>query len=372
MNKTKSCSSIYTPVQRGSTCWFAALMMCMFFSQYMRVVSSVHVKRLLKKDNWKTPIAEAMLKILQNYEINSLNKNIIGKIEPRAFLRALRRYDPMYFDSRPGDETDTGASYGPYYHKMLSFMEVPHLSVTVPRGHTDAKYSAYNFDLPLDEKRWKNAVETLDPKGSFVDTEYPEVIILHREAGESHLQNMWKTYRPNMYTVYDLSNKNHVETITYNKNKYVIDSCILPSFISTNTCSMSHVIAGITCNNERYIYNGWAARSGDKAMKSVTREMPCALMPADWMKEKAMCINNNNECTMNIGKKKNEFCFESFKRSSVTYVRSDIAEKAGYTSKNISISKQSVQKMVESVSKNTNKNKRRKLEELKKKIQMRK
>ncbi|AGE54528.1 hypothetical protein PBCVKS1B_179L [Paramecium bursaria Chlorella virus KS1B] len=375
----KACSLVYTPVQRGSTCWFAALIMTLFFSQYMRVVSSVHAKRLVKKDTWKTPIAEAMLKILQNYEVNSLNKNIIGKIEPRAFLRALRKYDPVYFNSRPGDETDAGASYAPMQHKMLSFMEIPHLSVTVPRGSTDAKYSAYNFDLPLDEDKWKHAVETSDPKGSFVDTEYPEVIIIHREAGESHLQNMWKTYRPNMYTIFGLSSKEHVETITYNKNKYVIDSCILPSFVTTNACTMGHVIAGVTCNGGRYVYNGWAAQSSDKAMNvggksPVIRDAPCALMPADWVKDKAMCINTN-ECVMNIGKKKNEFCFEAFKRSSVVYVRQDIAQKSGYVPRNEQKPLKPLKPMstpIQKTIKNTNENKRKKLEALKKKIQSRK
>ncbi|APC25606.1 hypothetical protein BST79_gp093 [Only Syngen Nebraska virus 5] len=379
MNKVKftpkACSMVYTPVQRGSVCWFAALIMTIFFSQYMRIVSSVHVKRLMKKDTWKTPIADAMLKILQNYEVNSLNKNIVGKLEPRAFLRALRSYDPVYFNSRPGDETDAGASYAPMQHKMLAFLEVPHLSLTVPRGHTDAKYSAYNFDLPLDEDKWEHAVETLDPKGSFVDTEYPEVIIIHREAGESHLQNMWKTYRPNVYTVSGLNTKEHAKTIVYNKNRYVIDSCILPSFVTTNACTMGHVIAGVTCNGGRYVYNGWAAASGDKAMtQSVTRSAPCALMPADWVKEKAMCINTN-ECVMNIGKKKNEFCFEAFKRSSVVYVRQDIAQKAGYVQKNTpkpTPKPVQVPVTVQVVKKNTNENKKRKLENLKKKIQLRK
>jgi hypothetical protein len=137
---------------------------------------------------------------------------------------------------------------------------------------------------------------------------------------------------------------------------------------------MGHVIAGVTCNGGRYVYNGWAAMSGDKAMtQAVVRNAPCALMPAVWIKDKAMCINTN-ECVMNVGKKKNEFCFEAFKRSSVVYVRQDIAEKAGYVQKNTPkpVPKATPKPVPKSAPKNTNEEKKRKLENLKKKIQLRK
>jgi hypothetical protein len=95
---------------------------------------------------------------------------------------------------------------------------------------------------------------------------------------------------------------------------------------------MGHVLAGVTCNSGRYVYNGWAARSGDKAMHIVTREMPCALMPSDCAKDKALCVNSKS-CTMNEVSNKDkgkDFCFEAFKRSSVVYVREDMADRAGY------------------------------------------
>lgn len=317
----KDCSRVYTPTQRGSVCWFAAIMMTLFFSQRMRSVSFYHAKILIKSNDWKSPIADAMIKIMANYEINSINKDIIGKLEPRAFLKAIRKYDPIYFNSK-SKEIDEGAPYGPYQHKMFAFLEIPHLSVTIPRGSTEAKYSAYNFDLPLDERTWNSSIETLDPKGSFVDTDNPKVIIIHREAGESYLQAAWKTYRPKMYEIKGINLVRHPEQISYNGRVYMLDSCILPSHIS-NACSLAHTIAGVTCNGDKYVYNGWAAQSGDPAMggSAITREMPCALMKNDWAADGSFCVNTDN-CTI-TGKKKHEFCFEAFKRSSVVYVRDD-------------------------------------------------
>ncbi|ABT15750.1 hypothetical protein FR483_N465R [Paramecium bursaria Chlorella virus FR483] len=365
----KKCSMVYTPVQRGEVCWFAALMMTIFFSQSMRAVSFQHAKKVASQGSWRAPIAEAMMLIMKNYELNSLDKSMVGKLEPRAFLKALRRYDPVYFDSATNEHIESdGASYGPYQHKLLAFLDIPHLSVTVPRGKTEAIYSAYNFDLPLDERKWEKAVETLDPKGAFVDTDNPEVIIIHREAGESYLQKAWKTYRPKMGTIRGLNLTRHPNSITYNSKKYVLDSCILPSHIAG--CSMGHVLAGVTCNSGRYVYNGWAARSGDKAMQTpVTREMPCALMPSDWAKDKALCVNSKS-CTMNEVSNKDkgkDFCFEAFKRSSVVYVREDMASRAGYRNENV------LKKATPVIIKNTKKampvdNKSAKLELLKQRI----
>jgi hypothetical protein len=335
--RAKDCSMVYTPVQRGSVCWFAALMMTLFFSQYMRAVSYAHAKKIASAKSWKTDIANAMVLIMKNYEVNSLDSNI-GKLEPRAFLKALRRYDSTYFDSRTANIDDLSAHYAPYQHKLLAFLEIPHLSLTVRRGFLKATYSAYNFDLPLDDTKWEEAVRTLDPVGSFVNTEDPEVIIIHREAGESHLQYSWKYPRPDIHDVVGINLVKHPNTITYNSNKYILDSCIIPSYLATKTCSMGHAIAGVTCNDKRFVYNGWAAMSADSAMagaRKVTRSVPCALMPSDWAADKALCINAD-ACkmnAMNASKKGREFCFEAFKRSSVIYVREDFARNAGYIPK---------------------------------------
>jgi hypothetical protein len=202
----------------------------------------------------------------------------------------------------------------------------------------NATYSAYNFDLPLDDDKWERAVQTMNPVGSFVDTEDPEVIIIHREAGESHLHSSWKYPKPDVHDVVGLNLVRHPNTITYNSNKYVLDSCILPSYVTTKACTMGHAVAGVTCNDKRFVYNGWTAMSADSSMagaRKVTRSVPCALMPSDWAADKALCINTD-ECRMdeiNAKKKGKEFCFEAFKRSSVVYVREDFAKNAGYIPK---------------------------------------
>lgn len=373
----KRCDLVYTPVQRGEVCWFAAIIMTLFFSQYMRAASFKHATDIVKKNDWRAPIANAMLQIMKNYEVNSLDKKAIRLLEPRAFLKSLRAYKPTYFDTTKNGDSG-GASYGPYQHKFLAFLEIPHLCVTVPRGSTDAKYSAYNFDLPLEQDDWPATVETTYPKGEFVNTDNPEVIIIHREAGESYLQRLpWGASRPPIHPVTGLSLVKHPNTIKYNTRTYILDSCILPSYIES--CSVGHAVAGITCNNGRYVYNGWAVNSGDRAMQAkITREMPCALMPADWAKDRKMCINTE-ACSMNNFNNKNtgkEFCFEAFRKSTVIYVREDISNSAKYVPKVIIKKSQLIKPSVKTATTTPvkpqpvkpNANKLKKLNELKRRI----
>jgi hypothetical protein len=115
------------------------------------------------------------------------------------------------------------------------------------------------------------------------------------------------------------------------------------------------------------VYNGWAARSGDPAMggAAITREMPCALMKTDWAADKKFCVDTNS-CSV-TKEKKNEFCFDAFKRSSVIYVRDD-------TQRNVPNAK-NVPKIVpnkKNVPKAVPSNQQKKLNLLKKRIQERK
>lgn len=67
-------------------------------------------------------------------------------------------------------------------------------------------------------------------------------------------------------------------TIVYNKEIYDLDSVTLPNLNIVN-----HIIAGITCHNKKYVYNGWI----------IENNSPCELMPFDWNvnSETHFCLN---------------------------------------------------------------------------------
>jgi hypothetical protein len=125
---------------------------------------------------------------------------------------------------------------------------------------------------------------------------------------------------------------NHDDIITFNGIKYKLDSVIIANF-NRNIINSTHIITGITCNNNRYVYNGWSNTSTDPAIvkKNISNnEGPCSLMKYNWdlKNHEEFCLNTKL-CKLdfdNIDKK--DLCF-SFKsdRMTLIYVRIDETEK---------------------------------------------
>ena len=328
--RTKSCSEVVTFPQEGAICWFAALFTSMFFSQYSRVVIRNHAMRMMS-DQSSRHICSAILEILRGYSGDKVSSRVLESMRPRQFLHDLRIARPDYFSSMTNGSDE--AHYAPYQHAMLAFLQVPHLSIGVVNGNF--KYSGFNVDLPLDSKLWSNAMKTMSSKGVFVDTRKPEVIIIHKDSGEDYIQTQWATPVPVLGPIQGYNPKRHAKIIKYNGTRYILDSCIIGAELRNPSCSVAHAIAGVTCNGEKYVYNGWTARSADPAMKGSTsaaiREVPCALGKQNW-DEDAFFRINMQACSFNRVSRPNgkELLFNAVDRSSVTYIRYDIVKAVGY------------------------------------------
>ena len=329
--RAKSCSKVVTFPQEGAICWFAALFTSLFFSQYSRVVIRNHARRMMS-DQSSRNIASAILEILRGYDGDKVSSRVLESMRPRQFLHDLRLSRPDYFSSMTNGTDE--AHYSPYQHAVLAFLQVPHLSIGVVNGNF--KYSGFNVDLPLDSKLWASAMKTMSPKGVFVDTKFPEVLIIHKDSGEDYIQTQWSSSVPAIGKIEGYNPKKHEKIIKYNGRKYILDSCIIGAELRTNTCSVAHAIAGVTCNGDKYVYNGWTARSGDPAMKgaksAAIREVPCALGKQDWSEDAYFRINMS-ACSFNrVSRPTNgkELLFNAVDRSSVTYIRYDLITAFGY------------------------------------------
>jgi len=115
--------------------------------------------------------------------------------------------------------------------------------------------------------------------------------------------------------------------IIYNGDKYVLDSCLLANY----DMEYGHAIAGITCNNNRYVYNGWIRQSiydgwlKDIFNKNITdifkyKYLPCELMKLDWdiNKSTPFCLSLNG-CKLKPVNRKDKMCF-SFDRGPRTLI----------------------------------------------------
>jgi hypothetical protein len=121
------------------------------------------------------------------------------------------------------------------------------------------------------------------------------------------------------------------EKITYHGAEYKLDSVILSNYNIRK--DHGHAIAGITCKNKKYIYNGWTRRSMDPMMAKtkITRNIPCELMSYNWniQKDNDFCLNTK-KCIPDILKENefddNELCFNfGFGDRILIYVRKKYA-----------------------------------------------
>ena len=123
--------------------------------------------------------------------------------------------------------------------------------------------------------------------------------------------------------------------------KRILDSFILRNY-NLRECEKAHVIAGITCNKSRYIYNGWTIDTEDPAKgKSKSAEKtidnykryPCPLTKYDWFKpddDLSFCFLQDECQTLFFDDKlkelepiiKTDVCF-NIKRSKRMYVYID-------------------------------------------------
>lgn len=120
--------------------------------------------------------------------------------------------------------------------------------------------------------------------------------------------------------------------LTFNNISYSIDSTILTSNKTENSCRLAHAISGITCNDNRYVYNGWISRTMNAAMNDNDKyedrtELPCQLMEYDWMKEDSDFCLNPYLCKLDKNIDGNDLCF-NFKKGDCCqiYVRDSLSK----------------------------------------------
>ena len=123
------------------------------------------------------------------------------------------------------------------------------------------------------------------------------------------------------------------DTIYYNDFEYNLDSAILVNW-NLNERINGHEIVGITCERDKYVYNGWVRSSMDPVMakQAITRKIPCELMKYDWniQKDNDFCLNIK-KCIPEVLKgflPKGSLCFNfSNGEKMLVYVREEIENK---------------------------------------------
>ena len=338
MPTSSTCSRILTPKQVGPICWFMATFVAMFYSQRSR-------KLLLEASNtWD-----------KNKELFTLLKHVLDDKYLKTASRESEDYrnysDDTFFnilsllheenkDAFPFNPKQMLASFQPqlYIGKLYNLLNVDYKMFDYSTSQYVLRYSYLNKDyddfriFKIEDKTVIDNIEDKEDrlKGyKYVDDNYAPPILLLR-VYNYHIP-IYDSILPN--NIIDEQSKNSSiryrnPHIMYNDKEYTLDSVILSN--SNTEHSIGHIIAGITCKKQKYVYNGWPRINMDpaKATSDITQHIPCELMKYNWnaFYDRDLCINRKI-CMLDhliTQVPKGDFCFNfSTGIRILQYVRND-------------------------------------------------
>lgn len=229
---TIDCKKLFTIPQFSNTCWFNVVLVVFFYSDLMKQLILQHSKRWKKTTGLRKIFLEMIANRRYSYDV------------PRYILNRLYREnkDDWYFIPKDLEESGTSSEY---IVKVLKYLNIHSVIILVLVGN----------DLYYQHSK-------------YIKITNPEVIIVIIPT-EFEIIGIEKL-------LYKKSFKLQID-LQINQNPYKLDSCVLVNWNHFNSDDPRHAIAGVTCNHERYIYNGWL-KIGTKS--------PCHLMEFDWFNEK--------------------------------------------------------------------------------------
>jgi hypothetical protein len=274
------CKSVLPIPQYANTCWFTSILMCFLRSQNSRKLllsklkindKSPKIMKIIYKLLVKTYIVKPEIyKFYENFDLHKFlkyfysNKNIITKIIKKGNYTSL--FLPLFTKS-------IGI-------KSLSLCKFDN-NDDIYAGYYEYIYN-YTYKLPLptlEEYKKKLDIEfskKITPDYIFI-TIYKHINLIDDFIKICNIKNFKNiNYDKNLLKL---------KNFEFNGNYYKLDSCLL-----ANYNKQRHSIAGITCKNNKYVYNGWISSTKDPVMiKKNVNTIPCELIKHDWE------VNNKND-----------------------------------------------------------------------------
>ena len=340
-----TCARILTPKQVGPICWFMAAFVAMFYSQRSRKLLLNASEGWNKKKNkplftlLKHVLEEKYLKVgvRDSEDYQKFSDNTFGDV-----LTLLNKENNYVFAYHP-KKVSGGFNSEFYMGRLYKLLGVDYRMYDYNISDNNLFYSYLNEDFNrfnsveyrILRKQLKIYVnENKIFKYSDIEKHIvppPVLIVIVRDDKES--TPFFKDMFPHTI-IGEGGTKNELkslrETIDYGGKEYRLDSTVLANWnIKPN---LGHAISGITCKNNKYVYNGWTRTSMDPMManKIITRNIPCELMKYDWniKKHNDFCLNTT-KCIPDVLKntkalRKTDLCFNFSKGKRIlVYVRKD-------------------------------------------------
>ena len=336
------CNSVITIPQINGTCWFNALMMMFFYSQNSRKLLLYY-----KPFKGKTDILSKTLKsiLYKNYKLDKktiefFNENNIDSIlskfnlEPEIKDFVFKNgYLIPFFISHLFEAVKinylTIDCFNTYsYSNFGSLLRNYYFGITETVSLFENYYNNQAYASILNDynerQKYKNYIK------EKVQNSVPLYLIINLWENNRYVSNYFgyntnqilydfnilNGYKFEATGIYELLNE-----ITFNGRTYVLDSVSLGNYNYDNV-NLGHAVAGITCKNNKYVYNGWIRNTNDPGIKNqIDRTLPCELMSYDWdvNKDAEFCINDKQCNLKGFIDRHNQLCF-SFNKGNRTLI----------------------------------------------------
>ena len=335
------CEKVITIPQFTGTCWFNSILMVTLYSHRMRQLLRNKIKSM-DEEKKTNPLMKIFIDVIESKYFEQENiepSEIISKLQltPEEIILYLNKLNPYNFYYNH-EYTEEGFISQFYISRFLNFFELTYKNVLVIDYITDTKKfyisQVYAQETITPEYRSTSGYPILKSRDQFKsDAEYykhVEKIKLKQDKYNENITNFLITIYKKLYENYKNNNldiliinypKIHVlkdervlyeidyfkikDQIEINNNTFILDSMIFNNY-NIKECKAGHSIAGITCNNKRYIYNGWTSQTTDPSMltknNSLFSNIPCALIPYDWFnpeEDLSFCLNSK-ECKLDF------------------------------------------------------------------------
>jgi len=327
-NNKDLCSLINTIPQYEGTCWFNAILMTSFYSQEMRKLMINKISKTWNKQNKIFKFFKTILKI--NY--NTKDKKIIElfyRNKPEQILinffnifeKSLKRF---FFKSEYG-------FFNEYISIFLKKINVNVLDIMYYKNdnkyllnYFKIYYGFYN-DINIDKQQEIEEIKKIIKN-------IPDVLLV-KIIDDDNSNNNNNIYQSDNYNIkFD----DFKEEIVFQGYTYKLDSIILSNY--NDFLKERHSIAGITCNNNRYIYNGWCRGTNDEGLKIKKEKEKEKLIALPLVKFNWYSINKSFCFTPKINEKINEIkdlCFNFTKGNKLLiYVKNNLNEKSSIIKSN--------------------------------------
>lgn len=255
--------------------------------------------------------------------INKYNKkNFIKQFKILCKNNGIQNFGYEYIDNSD------------YINHFLNYLKVNVLDIT----YNDNNKYLLNFNKYLSYNFYKNKINALKLNKNIINKtkriikNIPDILIIQKNIHNDEFFNHIYDFPDYPYnsSLYEFNIKGLdklKDTITLNGYKYRLNSVLLDNY---NDINIGHRIAGITCNNERYVYNGWN-KDGNKFDVNKFRykkSIPCPLMKFNWNIHKDTKFNLNLDlCKLDFIKRDNDnLCF-SFNKGIRTFIYAKISNK---------------------------------------------